>query len=525
MANRRIEMHEYQEALYRMRLGQTDRAISRDRILGRRKVGELRALAAQQGWLAEESQLPSAAQIVAALACSEGSGAASEGLVRRSSVEPFAERIRQWFDGGSQGTTIYAALVREYGFTGHYSSVRRFLDKLKGLRVEPTMILDFAPGEAAQVDFGAGPMLVDSDSGTETRTWFFVMTLCFSRHQYVEFVFDQSAETWQRCHHRALRHFGGVPSKIIIDNPKCAITRAVIDDPEVHRAYAECAQGYGFIVSPCPPADAAKKGIVESGVKYIKRNFLPLRTFRNLEDLNRQALDWVMTVAGRRTHGTTRQQPLVLFELERASLKALPPRTPEVCSWARLKVHRDTHVQFDYCLYSVPYRLIGTVTTLRATSQQVMIFNDVHETVAVHPRGQRRGQRFTIDDHLPPPALAWKMHHPQYCLERAQAIGPACAALVNRMFGDRVLDRLRGVQSLLRLAERFGKERLEAACARMGDVDTVSSRTVRVMLEKGLDQVPPPPPPTTSPVYQGKARYYRGKQPLSGRPFTEERTR
>ena len=95
MANRRIEMHEYQEALYRMRLGQTDRAISRDRILGRRKVGELGALAAQQGWLAEESQLPSAAQIVAALACSEGSGAASEGLVRRSSVEPFAERIRQ----------------------------------------------------------------------------------------------------------------------------------------------------------------------------------------------------------------------------------------------------------------------------------------------------------------------------------------------------------------------------------------------------------------------------------------------
>jgi hypothetical protein len=284
----------------------------------------------------------------------------------------------------------------------------------------------------------------------------------------------------------------------------------------VHRAYAECAQGYGFIVSPCPPADAAKKGIVESGVKYIKRNFLPLRTFRNLEDLNRQALDWVMSVAGRRTHGTTRQQPLVLFELERASLKALPPRTPEVCSWARLKVHRDTHVQFDYCLYSVPYRLIGTVTTLRATSQQVMIFNDVHETVAVHPRGQRRGQRFTVDDHLPPPALAWKMHHPQYCLERAQAIGPACAALVNRMFGDRVLDRLRGVQSLLRLAERFGKERLEAACARMGDVDTVSSRTVRVMLEKGLDQVPPPPPPTTSPVYQGKARYYRGKQPPSG---------
>ena len=74
-------------------------------------------------------------------------------------------------------------------------------------------------------------MLINPDSGAAVRTWFFVTTLCFSRRQYGEFIFDQSAETWQRCHHRGLRHFGGVPSKIIIDNPKCAITRPVIDDP------------------------------------------------------------------------------------------------------------------------------------------------------------------------------------------------------------------------------------------------------------------------------------------------------
>jgi transposase len=516
MANRRIEMHEYQDALYRMRLGHTDRAISRDRVLGRRKLGELRAVAVDRGWLDPQSALPTPAQIAAVLAGRDGDTDAVAPLAKRSSVEPFAERIRQWFEQGVQGAAIHAALVRDHGFVGHYSSVRRYLNKLKESQPpSATMILDFAPGEAAQVDFGAGPVVFDPETGTEVRTWFFVMTLCFSRHQYVEFVLDQSAETWQRCHHHALRHFGGVPAKVIIDNPKCAITRAVIDDPEVQRAYAECAQGYGFVISPCPPADAAKKGIVESGVKYVKRNFLPLRTFRDLQDLNRQALDWVMSVAGQRTHGTTRQQPLALFELERSSLRPLPARTPEVCSWARLKVHRDTHVQFDYCLYSVPYKLIGTHTTLRATSHQVAIFNAAHEMVAVHPRGRRRGARSTNDDHLPPAALAWKMQSSVYCLEQAEQIGPACLALVYRMFGDRVLDRLRGVQALLRLVDRFGKERLELACARMGEVDRVSTRTVRVMLEKGLER-PPESAPPPSPVYQGQARYYRGKSSASG---------
>ena len=100
------------------------------------------------------------------------------------------------------------------------------------------------------------------------------------------------------------------------------------------------------------------------------------------------------------------------------------------------------------------------------------------------------------------------MRTPRYCLQQAQAVGPACLALVERMFGDRVLDRLRGVQGLLRLADQFGADRLEAACQRMRDADIVSVRTARLMLEKGLDRVPEPMA-VPSPVYQGKSRFYR----------------
>lgn len=507
-------MFEYQEALYRMRRGETDRAIQRDGVIGRAKAARLRGLALERGWLAEHLAAPSEAQILQALAASKK----PDRRARTSSVEPYRELVCRWHTQGIQGVAIHRALQREHGYTGHYSSVHRLLAKYRATRITPTMILDFAPGEAAQIDFGAGPQVRDADSGATTvRTWFFVMTLCFSRHQYVEFVRDQTVATWLICHHHALRHFNGVPARLIIDNPKCAITRATLDDPQVQRAYSECAQGYGFLISPCPPADPAKKGRVESGVKYVKRNFLPLREFVDLHDLNRQAHRWVMEEAGLRTHGTTREAPLALFETERAQLQALPERPPEVCAWARARVHRDGHIQHERCLYSVPFALIGQEVMARVTASLVQLFDVSHTLVATHVRGRRPGARSTVDDHLPPAAQAWKMRTPRFCLEQAEAVGPACLALVTRLFGDRVLDRLRSVQGLLRLAERFTNARLEAACARMGEIDIVSARTVRAMLEKGLEQAAPArpsPPSATSAAYDGRGRFARDPRQL-----------
>jgi hypothetical protein len=92
---------------------------------------------------------------------------------------------------------------------------------------------------------------------------------------------------------------------------------------------------------------------VESGVKYIKRSFVPLREFRDLADANRQLHAWVMDEAGNRTHGITREAPLKRFaEVEKALLLPLPAAPPELATWT--KVHRDGHVQYEYNTYSVP---------------------------------------------------------------------------------------------------------------------------------------------------------------------------
>jgi len=246
--------------------------------------------------------------------------------------------------------------VRNHGYTGSYSAVRRVLLRVAPVKApDATMRLIFAPGEAAQVDFGAGPTMIDPVTGEIRKTWFFVMTLCWSRHQYAEIVWNQTTMTWLACHRHAFNWFGGVPGRIIIDNAKCAITKACINDPTVQRAYAEYAEGYLFRIDACPPHDPAKKGIVESGVKYIKKGFMPLRDFRDRDDANRQLQEWIRAEAGHRIHGTTRQAPLTQFvEVEKPLLQRLPEAPPEISEWKQPKVHRDAHVQYAYCFYSVP---------------------------------------------------------------------------------------------------------------------------------------------------------------------------
>ncbi len=513
MSNRRFERFNYRQVLVRMRQGDSDRQIARSKTMGRRKIAHVREVAAERGWLTPAVPLPDDAVLAAGFERPPQALPAS----CVSNLEPWRERITQWHSQGIQGTTIHAALARDHGYTGSLSSGYRFVNQL--LIASPPEVplrLSFKSGEAAQVDFGAGPAITHAVTGETRKTWFFVMTLCWSRHPYAEFVHDQRSATWLACHRRAFEWFGGVPGRIIIDNAKCAITKACIHDPEVQRAYAECAEGYGFRIDPCPPHDPQKKGIVESGVKYIKRSFLPLRAFRSLADANRQLLEWVLGEAGNRCHGTTREKPLSRFqEAEKSLLRPLPDVPPVLAVWAKVKVHRDAHIQFDKCLYSVPFRLMGQSLWLKATDQLVTLYRD-QEPVASHPRQTRPGARSTVPDHLPPEALAWNLQDTQWCLREAQRIGPQCHALIQALFADQVLVNLRAAQAVLRLEKTYGRQRLEAACARAVSFGSLRYRSVKAILAKGLDQTTLHPATATAlaDTYTLGGRFCRDTQTL-----------
>lgn len=501
-------MFQYRQVLVRLRQGDSERDIAHARLMGRHKAKQLRVVALERGWLEAGAALPEDAEIAAAL------GAARRARSTISSVEPHRAIVERWVAQGVSGVAIHAALKRDHGYAGSYSSVYRMLAAIRAaLPPDATVPLVFAPAEAAQIDFGVGPVLVDPASSTPRRTWCFVMTLCWSRHQYVEFVWDQTVATWLGCHRRAFEWFGAVPERLIIDNPKCAITRACVHDPMVQRAYAEAAESYGFRIDPCPPADPQKKGIVEAGVKYVKRNFLPLRTFRDLADLNAQARAWVLEEAGTRMHGTTRERPLERFELERPLMKPLPAIAPSLGSWHGVTVHRDCHVQHERVLYSVPFALVGKRLWLRATDGQVSIFQD-YRLVAMHPRGRKAGQRFMVTEHLPPEAQAFFTQDRAWCAKQAQAIGPACAALVAELLSERIVERLRAAQGVLRLAKSYGAQRLEAACARALYHGTLQYRSVKNILIGSHDALPLGQGCETPEAYAAASRFARDAQSL-----------
>ena len=505
-------MHHYRQALLRMRQGESDREIAAARLMGRRKAAQWRELAGARGWLDVQQPLPHDQTIAAAL------GEPRRASTTISTLEMHRAQLSAWVEQGVSGTAIHAALKRQHGWAGSYSAVRRLLADIRSnLPPETSCRLAFEPAEAAQVDFGAGPTLIHPD-GQPRRTWAFVMTLAHSRHQYVEFVWDQTVATWLGCHRRAFEWFAGVPTRVIIDNAKCAITRACAQDPTVQRAYAECAEGYGFKIDACPPHDPQKKGIVEAGVKYLKGNFLALREFRDLADLNAQAKAWVMQEAGVRCHGTTRRSPLELFTLEQSLLKALPSVAPDLGSWHRVSVHRDCHVQFERMLYSAPFTLVGRTLWLRATDAAVALFDD-YRHVATHPRGLKPGQRVSVREHLPPEAQAFFGRDRAWCAAQAERIGPNCKALIEQLLSDHILERLRAAQGVLALLKPYGQDRLEAACARALAHDSPYYRTVKTILSTGADLRADTPP--TTPSGYGRTRFTRASSELFAELFPQ----
>jgi len=175
-------------------------------------------------------------------------------------------------------------------------------------------------------------------------------------------------------------------------------------------------------------------------------------------------------------------------ETEQVLLKPLPVTPPEQARWAKAKVHSDCHIQVSKCRYSVPYQRVGQSVDVRLSETTTRIYRN-HQLIATHARLTQPGQRSTLDEHLPPEHIAFKMRSPNWCLKQAEAVGPDCLALVNELFADGVVQRLRAAQGIMRLRKPYTDARLNAACHRALAFGNVGYRSVRMILEKGLDQV------------------------------------
>ncbi len=479
-------MNVIREIIRRIKLGESERRIAQDLQISRPTVHKYHLKAKEVGLLNEKGDIPEDEQIIKVL----GPGVKPPKVV--STVEPYREIVKEYLKQGIEMTAIWQRLKENYGYTGGYSSIRRFVVQLEPKQPEAVVRVHSHPGEDMQVDFGSVGQLYDPASKRMRKAYVFVATLCYSRHQYVEIVFDQKTATWIGLHKCVFTFFGGVPRRVIPDNLKSAVLKALVHDPVLGEAYRKLALYYGFLISPTIPHTPQHKGKVENGVHYVKRNFIAGQTFVDIHTANEHLRQWVMNTAGVRLHGTTCEAPLHLFyRIEKAALQPLPEGSFELLEIRPVKVHPDCHVNIAGSYYSVPYTLINLELTAHVSERFVEIYNGL-ELVSTHPRSIRAGQWQTRLEDYPPAKSAYLIRTPEYCKKLGARIGPSTFKVVENLLDDRPLDRLRSVQAILKLEESVGSKRLEAACARALYYGDIRYRQIKNILNAALDCQPIP---------------------------------
>ncbi len=506
MSARRTDMHRLQEVIRLHRLGRSGRQIARRLRMGRETVREYLDAFLKAGLLnGAADDLPDQHVLRAAL----GSDA-SPPPQQTSSVERWRSKIDELQGKGAGPTAIHDYLrLHEPEYDGTLSAVKRLCRRLERERgPAPTDVaipVETAPGEVAQVDFGYAGVRYDPDRGIPRKCWLFVMTLGFSRHMCAGLVFDQTVQTWLRLHMDAFEAFGGVPRVLVPDNLKAAVVRAafgVSDEVEINRSYRELARHYGFQIDPTPPRSPQKKGKVEAGVKYVKGNFLATWDTVDIHEDRRQLRRWVLEIAGRRRHGTTGRPPLELFEeQERGALLPLPAERWQAVIWKKVTLHRDSHVQVDGGFYSAPWQFLHQQLWARCTTHRIALYHD-DELLCTHSR-VGRGQRSTVEHHLPDHRRDLRHRSREHWMARAGAIGPEVEELAGAIFdADDVLLNLRKVQAVVSHLETFPPHRARAAARRALFFGSIDYRSIKAMLRKGLD-LEPLPEKSTRPWSQG----------------------
>lgn len=287
--------------------------------------------------------------------------------------------------------------IRELGYVGAYTAVKRFLATIRPENGPKPYELRFEtpPGVQAQVDFARFAVEFADDPGTSRVVWLFSLVLGHSRFLFARYVLHQDLQTLLRCHIQAFGAIGGVPIEILYDRMKTAVTG---EDDQGHIAYNRSllalAQHYRFQPRACRPYRAKTKGKVERAFSYIRQDFFLGRSFRNLEDLNAQLIDWLDTVANIRVHGTTQRVVAEAFAAEQLELQRLPEHRFDAVLKLERRVSHDGFVAIGGNYYSVPDRT-RRVVEVQQLPDLIRILN-LGTLVAEHPVLEGRKQ-YRID--------------------------------------------------------------------------------------------------------------------------------
>jgi transposase len=430
---------------------------------------------------------------------------------RGSILDPFKGRITRLLDTHPYSAQQIFQRLREEGYGGGVTILRDYARRIRPAKRAVYLKLHFAPGECAQVDWGSyGTVAVDN---TRRRLSFFVMVLAFSRRMYVEFTVSQTMEHFlachehaftafggvpskimvDPCHEHAFTAFGGVPSKIMVDNLKSAVLQRLAGTaPVFNPRYLDFARHHGFAIAPCNVGRGNEKGRVESGVGYVKKNFLHGLEPADLASLQAAAQVWLDTIANLRIHGETQQRPVDLFVQERQHLRPLNPNPYDIAHTATCVASSQFRITLDTNHYSVPASYAHRRVTVKAWPDRVCIYFD-NQLIARHARRYGRHQDIEDPDHAKVLIAQRSRAREQRLMMRFLALSPDAAAYYGGLEQRRFNARYH-VRKILALAEIYPADAVARAIADGLAFQAFSAEYVTNILEARARALPEPGP-------------------------------
>ena len=359
-----------------------------------------------------------------------------------------------------------------------------------------TMHIPRKPGEQVEVDWAGDPAYItDPDIGEMIPAWLFVGVMTYSMYPYVEAFINEKQRAWITAHVHMYEYFGGVTRILVPDNTKTAVLHT--GDwytQELNTVYHEMAEHYNTAILPArvrapkdKPNAEGSVGVISTWITAALRN----EQFFSLAELNR-AIREKLEEFSHRPFQKKEGSRYEIFVAEELPLMAkLPATRYELAEWKSATVQFNYHISVDGMLYSVPYEYIKRKVDVRITDQVVEIFFN-HNRIASHRRRYgRKGQYSTITEHMPEDHQKYLEWNGDRFRKWAERIGSNTCKVVNAILASTRIEQqsYRSCMGLLRLAEKYSPQRLEAACIKaLSYTASPSYKSVKNILVAGKDK-------------------------------------
>lgn len=410
-------------------------------------------------------------------------GKARERIKRPRLVDPFVPFILEILSKYPRlSASRLHAMVKERGYQGQPDHFRAVVAGLRPVRPrEAYLRLRTLPGEDAQVDWAHfGRIQVGRASRPLSA---FVMVLSWSRAIFLRFFYSQSLSSFFYGHHYAFAWIGGVPRKALYDNLKSAVIERVGRAVRFNRQFSDLVGHYRLEARPVAVARGNEKGRVERAIRYIRSSFFAARRFKDLDDLNHQALQWCETTAlERRWPEDSRRIIAEIFAEEKEKLLPLPLDAYPCHERVEVSVGKTPYVRFDLNDYSIPHRSVRKTLVVVASLEEVRIV-DGDDVIATHGRSWDRAARIEDPRHIAALVEEKSAASRGRRNERLSEFVPASSKLLEAMAArDQPLGR--ATHELMELLRTHGPEALGAAINEALERETPHTQAVRHILER-----------------------------------------